>query len=269
MVQGLLLVDNDGTFIPGTEIRNRAVLQGIVSEFSVKAGVDYIISWDLCNGRPETHIHRIVCQNGFHQLADYISPEDFEERAREGYLTTAPDFSPREEMIETLYDLKRMGIISALVTNSEDHPVYKGLSEAFEGAACAREDIFPIVVTKTDILSAGKQPKPSSDPFAYAHQLAGEKFGPIPLERVVIIEDSGTGVEAGLLFTGNPTQIIQFTDLASPHRDAGHCVETMQDCQGAISSILEIELSKSADLTALETSILLPVPGILLPSPAV
>ncbi|MCB1531075.1 MAG: hypothetical protein H6853_04025 [Rhodospirillales bacterium] len=269
MVQGLLLVDNDGTFIPGTELRNRAVLEGIVSEFSSAAGVDYIIPWDLCNGRPETHIHRIICGNGFHQLADYITPKDFEERAREGYLAMIPDFSPRAEMVETLYDLKRMGIMSVLVTNSEDRPVYNGLSEAFGCVACDREDIFPIVVTKTDILSAGKQPKPSSDPFAYAHQLAGDKFGSIPLDRVVIIEDSATGVEAGLAFTGNSAQIIQFTDMASPHPEAGHCVETMQECQGAISAILKVELSRPAASPAQETLILLPAPGILVPSPAV
>lgn len=238
MVSGLLLIDFDGTFIPGTELRNRAVIQSIVDDFSAQADKSgFLIPWDICNGRAEPDIHKILMNNGFQELGDFITPNDFESRAREGYDQRTPDYSPRTEIIETLCRAKEsLDVVSVLVSNSINPQVFHGLSESFATSAKNIEDVLPIIVTKTEVVAAGKMPKPSGDPFDLGHQLAEEKFGDIPLRNVMIVEDSATGVEAGYNYTGNREQIIQFTDMAPPHKHAGHCVQTMADCYQAVAS---------------------------------
>lgn len=240
MFERWALVDCDGTFLPGTEVRNRKVLQGLVDGFSKAAGLvgQHLIPWDLCNGRAEPQIHEILVGVGFDFLKEEVSPDDFQKLAKAGYAAMEPDCTPREDMIESLLSWKNNhGTGSALVTNSLDAQVMPCLDKAFNGSAHKLEDVFPIIVTRSDIEAAGLNPKPSPDPFAYTHGLINHHFGNVPLEKLYVVEDSGTGVESGVAYVPKEN-VIQFVDMASPDLRAGHHVKTMADCNRAVLGTL-------------------------------
>ncbi len=238
MCNGLLLVDCDGTFLPGTEVRNRKALQGIVDHFTQSNNLpSHQINWDLCNGQPESNIHKIITDNGFPELGKFVTADEFTTLAKKGYKETEVDLTPREGMIEILLEYTNLGIFSIMVTNSETESVEDALKAAFSKAGNNANDVFPIIITKTNVLLAGNQPKPSRDPFDMAYNLAQLEWGAIPLDRIAILEDSGTGVIAAHAFTSNPSQVIQFIDMASPHASAGYHVQDMVGCRIALDRI--------------------------------
>ncbi|MCI5059482.1 MAG: HAD hydrolase-like protein [Alphaproteobacteria bacterium] len=244
-IRGYIFVDNDGTFMPGTETRNRLVLQSIVDEYAKAAGTPHQINWDLCAGQTEPKIHDLVTQNGFADFDNFITREAFEAAAKQGYKDRRPDFSARSEMIETLYAFKQIGIMPVLVTNSEKDVVEDALEECFEAEDLNVEDVFELIVTKTDVLERGLNPKPSPDPYHLARQLANAHFGvQVPRKHTAILEDSPTGVESGFLYAGNRDQVIQFVDITREDNRAGHHVTTMEQCTKAIISALQLPKKK-------------------------
>ncbi len=234
----LILVDNDGTFIPGTETRNRIALQTIVNNFAKAANVGSVeLRWDQIAGQAEPDIHRWICDNGFAGFQDLISPEEFRDKAKEGYKLTPVDYTPREGMIEMLMDYKCNGAPSLLVSNSDDEMVHGGLIRIFGSVEAARE-VYPIIVTKDDVIAAGLQPKPNPDPFALAVQRYNEQFGTdIKPCETVVLEDSGTGVSAGRIFTTDTDRVVQFTDATPPCGLAGHYAHDIVECRKALKQI--------------------------------
>ena len=234
-IQGYIFVDNDGTFIPGTEKRNRVVLQSIVDVFAKAAKVRHSIDWNLCAGQAEPKIHDLICQNGFADLKKHITRDDFERAAKEGYQNLRPDFAPREDMIKILLDYKARGIMPVLVTNSERDIIEEALDEAFAKTEFYPEDVFEVIVTKTEVLDLGLNLKPAPDPYRLAHEVADEYYGAqVPKDKVVVLEDSPTGVQSGFCYTQNRSQVIQFTDMTPAHEDARHHVVDMKQCRDAM-----------------------------------
>lgn len=262
-------VDLDGTLVPGTEVRNRAALQGMVDHFTTTTGINrFKIPWDHCNGQDEQRIHAILVEQGLHGLPEHLSAPNFQLRAKEAYgEVTDVDLSPRPGMIDVLQYLKHYGVTPVLVTNSLRESAEATLKACFEihsqehGKLVSPADVFPLIVTKTDVLASGLQPKPSSDPFelvekrltdglAHNHSSAAH-YAPTefyyPRESTLILEDSGTGTSAGFAHTGNKEQVIQFIDMASPCNNAGHHVEDMTGCVKAMCDFYGVPETKDVN----------------------
>lgn len=244
--RGFNLVDKDGSYIPGTEARNKLVLQTMVDDFSQVAGVDCVmIPWDLCAGKAEPDIHRILCGSCLPQLADLVSPENFRLMARDGYASTPADHTIREGFLEMLLQHKDEGIYSALVTSSDADVVRASLQKAFAPFDIHPNEVFPLIVTKTEVLAAGKNPKPSPDPFLMAYETMQNSFGAVSPDSVFIYEDSPTGVEAGYAFFDAVSfggrrayNVIQFVD-DTPHCNlADHHVTTIGECVSIVANIM-------------------------------
>ncbi len=267
----VVYVDMDGTFIPGTEIRNRHALQSIVNEFTNKVDrPQVLIPWNSCNGQDEQRIQATLTeQEGLEGFNDYISAKDFQILAKERYTDTPVDYNPREHMIDDLLYLKEYGITAVLVTNSPREAAASALTNAFAlhakgtGSVVQIKDVFSFVVTKSDVLEAGMNPKPSPDPFILTQKILNNNkprglfssvFSVNPSD-VMILEDSGTGTVAGFSYTGNANQVVQFIgdkdranqlmshnseraqefiDMATPCEKAGHHVQDMAGCMVAI-----------------------------------
>lgn len=251
-----VMVDMDGTLFPGTEDRNRAALQGLVDTFTKATGKNrFFIPWDHCNGQDEQRIHAILIEQGLEGFESYRSARDFQIEAKRAYGEVANvDYSPRPGMINVLQYLSVYGVTSVLVTNSDKESANKALTAGFEIASGKRgvlikpEDIFPLIITKTDVLEAGMQPKPNPDPFILAEQrlkaalphnyLSSGLYRPTEWhyqrKDMLILEDSGTGTAAGFAYTGQRNQVVKFNDKSLPCDNAGHNVNNMTECAQAM-----------------------------------
>lgn len=242
----LVLVDNDGTFIPGTEVRNRTVLQGIVDKFTASTAADkasHTIDWAAVGGKAEPLIHDWICSSLNPAFANYISSEDFTKQAKEGYRITEPDYASREGLVTLLTDLKENGIGAAIVTNSDREPIMHALKQSFAQIRRDISDVFPIIVTADDVKEQGLQMKPSPDPFMLALNVWNKTNGTdIKPHEVLILEDSSTGVASGKAMTGNHNHVVQFVDLAPACANAGHHVTDVAEIRTRFFSHLALNM---------------------------
>lgn len=230
----IIMIDHDGTFTTGSELRNRDVLQSIVDTFREKAEISQklMIDWSIVAGQAETRIYDWIVNNLFPGMRDLITSSDFRDMAKAGYDSQQADCTPRNGMIQLLKEFGDKGIPTCLVSNSDKFPIHDSLERGVASNGHCIDTLFPIIVTADEIRCHGKKKKPSGDPYRLALELYNKKFGTnFTPDQLAILEDSPTGAEAGLDTTGKNSRVIQFVDYTPPSDSAGHHIRTVPECR--------------------------------------
>ncbi len=239
----ILGIDRDGTLLHGTEQRNRIVLQEIFNKAARENGIttQLTIDWGQAAGKTEPDIHNGICTQ-VPAYGNVMNGTEFQTLAKNGYRTTPANLDPREGMLDLIKEWRELGHPSIMVTNSEKEEVVAGFEDYFGSDYYNDVDFYfsGIVVTKTDVLAAELEPKPSGDPYLRGMFLYNRRYktnyGP---EDLIAVEDSGSGVLSGYRATGNDkNRIIQFTEMTPASPYAGFHVDTTEEFADAVDFLL-------------------------------
>ncbi|MEZ5901967.1 MAG: hypothetical protein R3D88_01490 [Alphaproteobacteria bacterium] len=255
--RGVCAWDIDGSLVPDSELRNQRGIQHTLDVLCDTNGLDRIqIEWKTYCGNSEDRIYEMLITAGHDDLEGLLQPLEFKAECLKYFSTHDPDFTPREDAIETMIALQSFNIGSIAVSNSEGRRVHRALSEAFKIADLGKQvrDVFPIVVTSDDFGPNQLRAKPSQQPYWYAHGqtmlLSGVN---IPRNRMLIFEDSLPGVTSATKFIGSPQmdQVIQWKDVGAPqHPHTIHYMTRMVDCISVIAARFGINENKLHDAVA-------------------
>jgi beta-phosphoglucomutase-like phosphatase (HAD superfamily) len=189
--------DMDGTLVD-CEPYNRAAVQAA-------AGERFPIAWDVNAGRKEYLIHEWLCA----KYPKFNKPlEEFVADCHKGYQARLHLVEARDGMARVLRYIQKQGLPMIVVTNTP------------HDLAVARLELtnlsryFNQVVGSDTVTNAGKNPKPSSDPYLLAAEILG-----IHHHKIGGFEDSPTGVESLIRSGLVSVQIHDYGDRPSRHVD--------------------------------------------------
>lgn len=172
-VQGFAF-DMDGTLVD-CEPFNRAAVQAA-------AGEAFFIAWDVNAGRREYLIHEWLCA----KYRRFRKPvEDFVADCHAGYESRLSLVEARYGITKVLNHIQAQDLPMIVVTNTP----YDLAMARLERTGLSQ--YFNQVVGSDTVVKAGKNPKPSSDPYLLAAEILD-----LPPHAIAGFEDSPTGMES-------------------------------------------------------------------------
>lgn len=196
-IQGVAF-DMDGTLVD-CEPYNRAAVQAA-------AGEKFFIAWDVNAGRREYLIHEWLCAKYGKRFQKPV--EEFVADCHSGYEARLHLVEARDGMVRVLRYIQKQELPMIVVTNTPHDLAVARLERT--GLA----QYFNHVVGSDTVTNAGRNPKPSPDPYVLAAEILN-----LPAHRIAGFEDSPTGVESLIRSGLISVQIHDYGDRPSRHVD--------------------------------------------------
>ena len=196
-IQGFAF-DMDGTLVD-CEPYNRAAVQAA-------AGEKFFIAWDVNAGRREYLIHEWLRAKYGKRFQKPV--EEFVDECHRGYEARLHLVEARDGMARALRYIQKQELPMIVVTNTPHDLAVARL----ERTGLAR--YFNQVVGSDTVTNAGRNPKPSPDPYFLAAEILD-----LPSHAIAGFEDSPTGVESLIRSGGVAVQIHDYGDRPSRHVD--------------------------------------------------
>jgi len=223
IIQGIALVDMDGTITLGTEEQSQENMWDAIDILCQKANINPI-ERDIqrfAGMAPADVYDQLINDNP--QLSQGIGNNQFCEIFRDKCDYKSYNIQEREGMLDLLSDLRGSDIFSALVTNSSSQFKQKALDTIFNKHSLSREHILPVTIDQATVLNAGGRPKPSKDPFDLGYEdtlnyITAQGRTIASDTPIAIIEDSNAGCQSAHAFRQSKgfdslnCSIIQFVD---------------------------------------------------------
>ncbi|HTK85111.1 MAG TPA: HAD family phosphatase [Patescibacteria group bacterium] len=219
MVIRAVFADLDGTTVD-TEARNRRAIEAE----ALKGGYKFKPrDWDTLAGQGDGIIWEKLAQRRPSIKKKFATAADFVQAVLDGKLARIDEVKKIEETGEALSLFKNHVEIVAAVSNANEPDAKASLDKA----GYSTSD-FAFCMFREDIDRAGLRAKPYPDPYIEALRRANEmlaaeakrehrEFIPIKPEECLVLEDSKTGVRAGL---AAGMHVIQMTNETPALDDA-------------------------------------------------
>lgn len=205
-IQGFAF-DMDGTLVD-CESLNRAAVQAA-------AGERFFIAWDVNAGRREYLIHEWL-RAKYRRFNQPV--EEFVADCHRGYEERLPLVEARDGMVKALRYIQKQGLPMIVVTNTPHDLAVARLERT--GLA----QYFNEVVGSDTVTNAGRNPKPSPDPYLLAAEILD-----LPPHVIAGFEDSPTGVESLIRSGLVSVQIHDYGDR--PNRFVDYHVDGQRPAQ--------------------------------------